>query len=106
MDHYTRFSPQASLAAVGVRLRKMKIWQVVEQKVQIRQKMIKHRPVDKLLDAFINILAGGRGLVEVNSRVEPDEGVQKAFGRQACADQSTISAHAGCLHPGNRAPDA
>lgn len=91
MDHYTRFSPQASLAAVGVRLRQMKIWQVVEQKVQIRQKMIKHRPVDKLLDAFINILAGGRGLVEVNSRVEPDEGVQKAFGRQACADQSTIS---------------
>jgi len=91
MDHYTRFSPRASLAAVGVRMRQMKIWQVVEQKVQIRQKTIKHRPLDKLLDAFINILAGGRGLVEVNTRVEPDEGVQRAFGRQGCADQSTIS---------------
>jgi hypothetical protein len=91
MDHYTRFSPQASLAAIGVRMRQMQIWQAVEEKVRIRQKMIKHRPLDKLLDAFINILAGGRGLVEVNTRIEPDEGVQKAFGREACADQSTIS---------------
>jgi len=91
MDHCTRFSPQGSLAAIGVRMRQMKMWQAVEQKVQIRQKTIKHRPLDKLLDAFINILAGGRGLVEVNTRIEPDEGVQKAFGRQACADQSTIS---------------
>jgi hypothetical protein len=91
MDHYTRFSPQASLAAVGVRMRQMQIWQAVEEKVRIRQKTIKHRPLDKLLDAFINILAGGHGLVEVNTRIEPDEGVQKAFGREACADQSTIS---------------
>lgn len=91
VDHYTRYSARASLAVVGVRMRQMKVWQVVEQKVHIRQKTIKHRPLDKLLDAFINILAGGRGLVEVNTRVEPDEGVQKAFGRQACADQSTIS---------------
>ena len=91
MDHYTRFSARGSLAAVGVRMRQMKIWQAVEQKVHIRQKMIKHRPLDKLLDAFINIVAGGRGLVEVNTRIEPDEGLQKAFGRQACADQSTIS---------------
>ena len=91
MDHYTRFSAQASLAVVGVQMRHMKIWQAIEQKVHIRQKAIKHRPVDKLLDAFVNILAGGRGLVEVNTRIEPDEGLQKAFGRQACADQSTIS---------------
>jgi hypothetical protein len=99
MDHYTRFSARASLAAVGVRMRQMRMWQVVEQKVQIRQKVIKHRPLDKLLDAFINILAGGRGLVEVNTRVEPDEGVQKAFGRQACADQSTISDTLGACTP-------
>jgi len=91
MGHYTRVSAQASLAAIGVDMRHKKIWQVVEQKVQIRQKTIKHRPSDKLLDAFINILAGGHGLVEVNTRIEPDEGVQRAFGRQACADQSTIS---------------
>jgi hypothetical protein len=91
MDYYTRFSAQASLAVVGVQMRQMKIWETIEQKVHIRQKTIKHRPLDKLLDAFMNILAGGRGLVEINTRIEPDEGLQKAFGRQACADQSTIS---------------
>lgn len=91
MGHYTRFSAQASLAAIGVRMRQMKVWQTVEEKVQIRQKTIRHRPLDKLLDAFVNILAGGHGLVEVNTRIEPDEAVQKAFGRQGCADQSTIS---------------
>jgi hypothetical protein len=47
--------------------------------------------LNKLLDAFINILAGGQGLVEVNTRVRPDEGMQRAFGREDCADQSTIS---------------
>ena len=44
-----------------------------------------------MLDSFINILAGGHGLVEVNTRVRPDQGLQRAFGRKACADQSTIS---------------
>lgn len=91
MEDYTRFSSQAGLAAIGVHMQQTQVWQAVEEKVQIRQKTIKHRPLDKLLDAFINILAGGHGLVEVNTRIKPDEGVQKAFGRQACADQSTIS---------------
>ena len=30
-------------------------------------------------------------MVEVNTRVRPDRAVQRAFGRNACADQSTIS---------------
>jgi len=91
VNNYTRFSARASLAVVGLYLRKSKIWQIVEQNVRIRQKVIKHKPTDKLLDGFINILAGGQGLVEVNTRVRPDEALQRAFGREACADQSTIS---------------
>ena len=57
----------------------------------IKQKVRIHRPLDKLLDCFINILAGGHGVVEVNTRVRPDRAVQLAFGRQRCAEQSTIS---------------
>jgi hypothetical protein len=72
-------------------MRQVGIWDVIEQQVDIEQKVIKHTPLDKLLDAFINILAGGHGLVEVNTRVRPDAGVQRAFGREGCADQSTIS---------------
>ncbi|MCP4207784.1 MAG: transposase [Shimia sp.] len=91
MSKHSKFSARASLAAIGVRMRQLGIWKVIEQQVQIEQKVIKHTPLNKLLDTFINILAGGQGLVEVNTRVRPDEGVQRAFGREGCADQSTIS---------------
>jgi hypothetical protein len=91
MSKPTKFSARASLAAIGVRMRQLGIWQVIEQHVQIEQKVIKHTPLNKLLDALINILAGGQALVEVNTRVRPDDGIQRAFGRDDCADQSTIS---------------
>lgn len=90
-DYTTRHSARASLGAVGLAMRQMRIWAAVDKHVHIRQKVIKHTPSDKLKDAFINILAGGQGLVEVNTRVRPDEGLQRAFGREACAEQSTIS---------------
>lgn len=90
-DYSTRHSARASLATVGLLMQQMGVWQIVERNVQIIQKVIKHTPLDKLLDALINILAGGHGLVEVNSRVRPDEALQRAFGRESCADQSTIS---------------
>lgn len=91
MDDTEQFSACASLAALGMRFQKLAIWPVVEQHVQVKQKVLQHTPTDKLLDCLINILAGGGGLVEVNTRVRPDVAVQRAFGRQACADQSTIS---------------
>jgi hypothetical protein len=91
MSKHNKFSARASLAAIGVRMRQLGIWQVIERHVQIEQKVIKHTPLNKLLDALINILAGGQGLVEVNTRVRPDDGIQRAFGRDDCADQSTIS---------------
>jgi hypothetical protein len=72
-------------------MNQMGLWQAVEQQVHIKQKVVRHRPIDKLKDAFINILAGGHGLVETNLRVRADVALQRAFGRQACAEQSTIS---------------
>ncbi len=63
----------------------------MEAQVHIRQKMLKHRPIDKLKDAFINLLAGGHGIVEVNLRVRCDRALQRAFGRTSCAEQSVVS---------------
>ena len=91
MDKYTRFSARASLAVMGKHMHQMGIWQTVEKHVHIKQKVIRHKPLDKLMDAFINILAGGAGLMEVNTRVRPDRVLQQAFGREGCADQSTVS---------------
>lgn len=91
MANYTRFSSHAGLAVLGRQWQAQGIWAVIEQQVQIQQKVLRYQPTDKLLDAFITILAGGCGLVEVNQRLRPDRGLQRAFGRSACADQSTIS---------------
>src|SRR5262245_12199896 len=85
------FSARASLVALGVRFQQMGIWAEVSAHVQIKQKVHKHTPLEKLLDCLINILAGGAGVVETNMRVRPDEVVQRAFGRTDCAEQSTIS---------------
>ena len=90
-DYSTRHSARASLAAIGLHMQQKEVWHTVDKHVHIRQKVIEHTPSDKLKDAFINILAGGHGLIEVNSRVRPDEALQRAFGRESCADQSTIS---------------
>ncbi len=92
MSKCTRFTARGSLMVVGLQMRAMGIWKAVEEKVQIKQKAVRYRAIDKLLDGFIMILAGGRGLVEINTRVRPDEMLQCAFGRNGCADQSTVSA--------------
>jgi hypothetical protein len=101
MEPISLFTPRASLAALGLRLRAQGLWEVVRQQLQIKQKSRKHQPLDKLLDCFINILAGGAGLVEINLLVRPDVALQRAFGRQTCAEQSTISQTLNACTPEN-----
>jgi len=86
------FSARKSLVAQGARFEQMGRWAEVSDQIKIKQKAHKHIPLEKLLDCLINILAGGEGVVEVNTRVRPDKAVQHSFGRDCCADQSTISA--------------
>ncbi len=88
---FNLFTARAGLAALGVRIQRQGIWAVVQQQLHIKQKVRQHRPLDKLLDCFINVLAGGAGLIEINQLVRPDVALQRAFGRQTCAEQSTIS---------------
>jgi hypothetical protein len=72
-------------------MKENRIWYVIEEHVKIEQKVIKHTPTDKMKDLFINILAGGHGVADINNRVRVDKAMQLAFGRSACAEQSTIS---------------
>jgi hypothetical protein len=88
----TLFTPCASLAALGCHLQHLKLFEPVQAQVRIAQKTIMHTPADKLYDAFITILAGAHGIVEVNTRLRSDSALQLAFGRTACADQSTVQA--------------
>lgn len=84
------FTARAPLAAIGLKLRSLKIFDVISRHVQIKQKTIKHTPPEKLQDAFIAILSGAHGLSEINTRVRADVALQRAFGRSSCAEQSVV----------------
>lgn len=84
------FSPAASLAAIGAVVRHKDLFGPIRRHVTIKQKTVKHSPADKLYDAFISLLAGAHGLVEINTRLRSDSGLQQAFGRAACAEQSVV----------------
>jgi hypothetical protein len=80
----------ASLAALGVHLQRLDLFGPIREQVHIAQKTVRHTPTDKLYDAFIALLAGAQGLVEINGRLRPDAALQAAFGRCACAEQSVV----------------
>jgi hypothetical protein len=85
-----RSTAHASLAALGCKLRYLDLFGPIRHLVQIPQKTVRHSPTDKLLDAFITILAGAQGLHEINTRLRADPALQAAFGRTACAEQSVV----------------
>ncbi len=85
-----QFTGSATLAAIGIKLRELKVFHPIQQSVQIAQKTIKDSPSDKLYDALISLLAGAQGLVEINTRLRADGALQRAFGRSRCAEQSVV----------------
>lgn len=91
MEQYTRFSEHASLALIAEWTKSSHIWEEMTASVHIHQKTVKHSPSDKLKDLLINIWAGGERISSVNHVLRTDEGLQRLFGRNACAEQSTIS---------------
>ncbi len=85
-----QFSSCASLAALGIKLRNVDLFGPIREQVKIAQKTVKDTPSDKLSDAFISLLAGAHGLVEINMRLRADAALQRAFGRPRAAEQSVV----------------
>lgn len=96
-----RYTPHATLCALGVKLRSLKLFDIVKEHVFIKQKTVHHTPVGKLTDAFIAILAGAHGLCEINTRLRSDESLQRAFGRSSCAEQSVVQQTLNACTPRN-----
>jgi hypothetical protein len=67
-----RSTAHASLAALGVCVRHLDLFGPVREHVPIAQKTVCSTPTDKLDDAFIALLAGAHGLVEINGCLRPD----------------------------------
>jgi hypothetical protein len=85
-QHYT---PHATLAAIGIKINRLQLFDTISNYLFIKQKTVKHKPIEKLCDAFIAILSGAHGLYEINTRLRSDESLQR-FGRSSCADQSVV----------------
>jgi hypothetical protein len=90
------FSQRSALVVVGLKLQAIHLFDPIVTGVHIPQKVVQYTPAQKLHDAFISILAGSHGLVETNKRVRPDPALRRAFGRAACAEQSTLSETINC----------
>ncbi len=88
--HVRTSTPQATLVALGLKVQQLDLFRPIREQVHIRQKTVRYTPIDKLYDAWIAILAGAQGIVEVNTRLRSDPVLQAAFGRTACAEQSVI----------------
>jgi len=68
----------------------MHFFEPIERQVQIRQKVVKYQPTDKLKDGFIGMLGGISGLYLSDKIVRADPALQLAFGRAGCAQHATI----------------
>ena len=89
--HTTMMTSRASLCALGEYLRRHCFFAPLREQVTIPQKTVRHRPVEKVLDALLGILCGAKTIAQSNTTIRLDPAVQRAFGRTGCAEQSTIA---------------
>ena len=87
----TRTTSRASLCALGEYLKRPCFFAPLQEQVQIPQKTVRHRPIDKVLDGLLGILCGAKTISQSNGTIRLDPAVQRAFGRTGCAEQSTIA---------------
>jgi DDE family transposase len=87
----TMTTGRASLCALGEYLRRHCFFAPLRAQVQIAQKTVRYRPIEKLLDALGGILCGAKTIAQNNVTIRTDRAVQRAFGRTGCAEQSTIA---------------
>jgi hypothetical protein len=91
----------ALLALLGAKFQQSDFFAPVRNLVQIKQKTVLHQPTDKLLDCLLGMLAGNVAVYQSNTNVLGDTALHKAFGRTACADQSTIQRTLDATTPAN-----
>src|ERR1044071_1438835 len=89
--HTTMTTGRASLCALGEYLRRHCFFAPRWEQVQIPQKSVRYRPIEKVFDSLLGILCGAKTIAQSNITIRVDPAVQRAFGRTGCAEQSTIA---------------
>ena len=78
------------LAALGYALRRAHILEPL-QSVDLAIKTITHSPTDKIIEALVLILAGGRATNQIDLLLRPNLGLAQAWGQTQFAQQSTLA---------------
>src|SRR5215217_5550381 len=89
--HTTMTTGRASLCALGEYLKRYCFFAPLREQVRVPQKMVRYRPVDKLLDGLLGILCGAKTIAQSNVTIRVDPAVQRACGRTGCAEQCTLA---------------
>ena len=87
----TLTTSRASLCALGEYLKRHCFFAPLQEQVQVPQKTVWYRPIDKVLDGLLGILCGAKTLSQSNITIRVDPAVQRACGRTGCAEQATIA---------------
>jgi len=82
---------RASLCALGEYLKRQCFFAPLQEQVQISQKTVRYRPIEKVLDGLLGILCGAKTISQSNGTIRLDPAVQRAFGRKSWAEQSTLA---------------
>jgi hypothetical protein len=63
----------------------------LREQVQLSQKTVRYRPIEKVLDGLLGSLWGAKTIAQRNVTIRLAPAVQRAFGRTGCAEQSTMA---------------
>jgi len=81
-------SAQASLAGLVAHLASRGVFDELRAGVHLGQKTVKDSPQDKVQDILLALLCGVQSLVQLNTLLAQEPGLQQAAGRQRVAEQS------------------
>jgi hypothetical protein len=82
---------RASLCALGEYRKRHCVFAPLREQVQIPQKTVRYRAVDKLLNGLLGILCGAKTMSQSNITIRIDPAVQRAFGRTGGAAPSAMA---------------
>jgi hypothetical protein len=92
---------RASLCALGAYLRRRCFFAPLREQVTIPQEMVRYHPIDKVLDAFLDMLCGAKTIAQSNVTIHTAPAVQRAFGAHpvrraidACPHPARLYCHA------------
>ncbi len=78
------------LAALGYALRRAGVLTPL-QEITLPMKTLTHSPGDKLIEALVLVLAGGRATAQADLLLRPNRGLAQAWGQSQFAQQSTLA---------------